>query len=106
MHTDNKKNETEQCAIPVVSGSIVISKGRAEIYRQFKSNSNWFKNYEYFTLKEEGDCLIITKHYLEVPKNAQKTKTGHFMCLSQLPLGKFEFDEQESTEDELVIYCH
>jgi hypothetical protein len=89
-----------------VIGSIIINNGRAENYRQFKSNSNWFKNAEYYSIKEDGNCLIITKHYLEVPKNAQKTKTGHFMCLSGLPLGKFKFDEQESTEDELVIYCH
>lgn len=99
MKKDELTNQTD------VSGSIVINKGRSEKYRQFKSNSNWFENSEYYSFEENGNCLIITKHYLEVPKNAQKTKTGHFMCLSELPLGKFEFDEQESTEDELVIYC-
>ncbi len=106
MKQSNEQAENKPCTKHGVSGSIVINRGRAEIYRQFKSNSNWFKNAEYYTLKEKTGCLIITKHYLEVPKNAQRSKTGHFTCLSELPLGKFEFDEQESTEDELVIYCH
>lgn len=100
----NKIIEQRFCQ-PCVSGSILINKGRAEKYRKFTSNSNWFKNAEYFTLTENGNCLTIKKHYLEVPKNAQKAKTGQFTCLSELPLGKFEFDEDESTEDELVIYC-
>jgi hypothetical protein len=89
-----------------VSGSIIINKGRNDNYRQFKSNSDWFNNAEYFTLIENGNCLTIKKHYIQVPKNAQKTKTGHFMCISELPIGKFEFDEDESSEDVVVVYCH
>lgn len=89
-----------------VSGSITISNGRNENYRQFKSNSKWFDNAEYFTLIECDNCLTIKKHYMEVPKNAQKTNRGYFMCKSELPVGKFEFDEDESSEDVVVVYCH
>ena len=93
----------QQCS---VSGSITISNGRNENYRQFKSNSKWFNDAEYFTLMESDNCLTIKKHYLEVPKNAQKTKRGYFMCISKLPIGKFEIDEDESSDDIVVVYCH
>lgn len=103
----NELSKPEQtCTIHSVSGSIVINRGRNDNYRQFKSNSNWFDGAEYFTLIENENCLTIKKHYMEVPKNAQKSKTGHFMCLSELPIGKFEFDEDESSEDVVVVYCH
>jgi len=89
-----------------VSGSITISNGRNVNYRQFNSNSNWFNDAEYFTLIENENCLTIKKHYMEVPKNAQKTTKGYFMCLSELPIGKFEFDEDESSQDVVLVYCH
>ena len=42
---------------------------------------------------------------IEIPKNAQKfPKTKHFQFTSELPIGKFEFDEDESDKDMLVIY--
>ena len=89
-----------------VSGSILINKGRNDNYRHFKVNSKWFDDAEYYTLSEDDNCLIIKKHYMEVPKTAQKYKTGQFMCLSELPIGKFEINEEESSTDELVVYCH
>ena len=89
-----------------VSGSITISNGRTDRYRAIYSNSKWFNDAEYFTLIENENCLTINKHYMEVPKNAQRTKRGYFMCLSELPIGRFEFDEDESSEDIVVVYCH
>src|SRR5574343_1754482 len=108
MDIEKLKYEAQSKALHIadVSGSITISNGRNENYRQFKSNSNWFNDAEYFTLTESANCLTIKKHYLEVPKNAQRTKRGYFMCASQLPIGKFEFDEDESSEDIVVVYCH
>ena len=88
-----------------VSGSINVTAGRNERYRQVHSNSKWFDNSEYFTIKDDGDCLKIKKCGLQIPKNAQKfTSSRHFMYVSELPLGRFEFDVEESSEDELVIY--
>ena len=106
MSKTSKNNETAQLGIGAVSGSITISNGRNENYRQFKSNSKWFDDAEYFTLTESDNCLTIKKHYMEVPINAQKTNRGYFMCVSELPIGKFEFDEDESSEDVVVVYCH
>lgn len=95
----------EQCTIPVVSGSINVHKGRSDRYRDIYSKSSWFDNAEYFDIKDDGECLIIKKCYLEIPKNAQKfTKARHFQFVSELPLGTFDIVEDESNEDELVIY--
>jgi len=98
--------EKPQLTIPRVSGSIVINRGRNDKYRHFIVKSKWFEDAEYYSFAETVNYLEIRKHYLEVPKNAQKYKTGQFMCTSQLPIGKFEIDQNESTEDVLVVYCH
>lgn len=104
MSTDVENIKDEALHIGGVICSITISNGRNDNYRQFKSNSNWFSDSEYYTLNEEDGCLTINKHYMEVPKNAQKTNRGYFHCVSAIPLGQFEFDDEESTEDQLVIY--
>jgi hypothetical protein len=89
-----------------VSGSISITKGRTERYRAVYSNSNWFDECEWYSIKDDGECLKIQKCLgIEIPKNAQKfPKTKHFQFTSELPIGKFEFDEDESDKDTLVIY--
>ena len=89
-----------------VSGSIVINRGRNDNYRHFKVNSNWFEDAEYYSFTERENYLEIRKHYLDVPKSAQKYKTGQFMCVSELPIGKFQIDQDESNEDVVVVYCH
>lgn len=95
----------EQCTIPVVSGSIKVGKGRADRYRDIYSKSSWFDSAEYFDIQDDGECLTIKKCYLEIPKTAQKfTKKRHFQFVSELPLGTFYIDEDESNEDELAIY--
>ena len=105
MKTDNKKEQNEQCTILVVSGSITVYKGRADRYRAIYSKSSWFDNAEYFEIQDDGECVVIKKCYLEMPKTAQKfTKSRNFQFVSELPLGTFDIDEDESNEDELVIY--
>ena len=97
-------NNGQQCIIHDVSGSITVMNGRADIYRQIRSNSKWF-DCEYYIIEDNSiDCLLIRKCGLDIPKNAQKAKRGHFHFESELPIGHFEFDREESTEDELVIY--
>ena len=90
--------------LKTITGSINVTKGSAPGFRQLKSNSDWFKNSEFYTIKSGGDCLIVTKHYIDVPIKAQRSKVGHFTCKLDIPLGKFNFDEEDSTEDELIIY--
>lgn len=87
-----------------VSGSISVSMGRTERYRNIYSNSNFFIVGEYYVLKDDGECLTITRCGLDVPKKAQMfIKTG-FQCISELPIKKFEFDAEESNCDEVRIY--
>lgn len=106
MNTDNNKEQKEQCTIPVISGSISVYDGRKDRYRQIESSSRWFDDEEYYVIKDDEDgCLTIKKCYMEIPKNAIKfSKTRRFHFVSQLPKGTFCFDEEESNEDELVIY--
>ena len=89
-----------------VSGRISITKGRTERYRSVYSNSNWFDECEWYQIKDDGECLVIKKCLgIEIPKNAQKfPKSKNFQFTSELPIGKFEFDEDESDKDTLVIY--
>jgi hypothetical protein len=89
-----------------VSGSISITKGRTERYRAVYSNSNWFDECEWYQINDDGECLTIKKCLsIEMPKTAQKlSKTKQFQFTSELPIGKFEFDEDESDKDMLVIY--
>ena len=85
--------------------SITISNGRNNNYRQIRSSSNWFNCCDYYTVSENENCLKVVKHYLEIPKTAQKTNKGYFHCLSKLPLVIFFFNKEESTEDVAIIYC-
>jgi hypothetical protein len=88
-----------------ISGGISISKVR-ERYRCIYSNSKWFEECEWYQIKDDGECITIKKCLgVEVPRKAQKfTKSKHFQFVSELPTGKFEFDEEESTIDEVRIY--
>lgn len=89
-----------------IRGTINIYEGRLGRYRNLKSSSKWFNESDHFDIQDQGSgLLIIKKCYLEIPKSAQKcTKGGSFSFLSELPLGTFDIDEEESTEDELIIY--
>jgi hypothetical protein len=88
-----------------ITGSISISKGRKDRYRDIYSGCKWFDSAEYFVVEAIDGCLIIKKCYMEIPKKAQKfSKARHFQFVSELPLGVFDIDTEESNEDELVIY--
>lgn len=103
MNTDSKKEQNEQCTIPVVSGSITVFEGTAINQKKIYSNSKWF-DCEYYDVNIFDDYFTITKCYLEITKKARKlNKAKQLSLICDIPLGEFEFDE-ESTEDELVIY--
>lgn len=88
----------------MIEGSVSIYKGRADRYRAIYSGSSWFDGVEYFVFEDDGYCLVIKKCYMEIPKKAMKfTKHRNFQFVSEIPLGTYEFDE-ESNEDELIIY--
>jgi len=67
------------------------------------SSSKWF-DVDYYIIFDNGiDCLTFTKCYLEIPKKAVKSRKGRFDLRTDIPIGKYEFDE-ESDEDKLIIY--
>jgi hypothetical protein len=100
MKQDSDKTQLHKHS---VSDSITVSNGCQQTQKQIHSNSKWFTE-EYYTLNDDGECLIISKCYMDIPKNAHKFKKNNaFSLITEMPNGRFEFDE-ESTEDELVIY--
>ena len=87
-----------------MTNTITISTSSNTAYKQIKINSDFFLNSEYFSVKEEENCMIITKHYLDVPEDARRTIRGYFHVQSHAPIGKHEICLEHSTEDEIVIY--
>jgi len=77
---------------------------KSDRYKKIYSNSKWFDDAEYFNIEDKGDFLIIRKCYMEIPKTALKFSGRKFVFVSELPLGVFDIDMEESNEDELVIY--
>jgi hypothetical protein len=105
MNTDSKNTEPKQCTIPSVSGSITVYKPKNDRNRKIYCKSEWFNDVEYFEFIEEESFLLIRKCLLEIPKKAIKMpKSRCFDMVSELPIGTFSVDDEESTEDELVIY--
>jgi len=102
-----ENKETKQCAIPI-SGSIFIEKNNDKGQLKLVSNSNWFDS-EYVIVSIDEDCIIINKPTLDYRGRMFKVMNiglNSVVKLSlELPMGKFEFDTDESTEDELVVYC-
>jgi len=107
MNKDSKKTETEQCTIPSVSGSIYVTKHSSINQVHISSKSNFFDGY--LIIKDDGESLTFTKPTIDYngkmykPTFYKKAKTYITAIVSEMPLGKFDFDE-ESTEDELVAY--
>ena len=64
MDKDSKKEQTKQCTIPSVSGSITVYKGRADRYRDIYSKSSWFDNSEYFVIQ---DVYLYTQTFVCLP---------------------------------------
>ena len=108
MNTDNKKEHTEQCTIPSVSGSISVTKHTGIHQVHISSKSNFFDGY--LIIKDDGESLTFTKPTIDYngkmykPKFYKNTQTYITAIVSEMPLGKFDFDDEESTEDELVAY--
>jgi len=105
MNRDNKNAETKQCTIPSVIGSISIHRYGRLTQRAIKSKTKWFDECEYYTIEADEECIIITKCRMEIQKKAHRyTKGTGLKVEMDLPYGNFVFDDEESTEDELVVY--
>lgn len=110
MKSTNDNLPTNRHSIKAdVSGSIFVSAGRAERYRQIQSNSKFFSGGGDFIIKETETLLTIRKASIDYEGKTQKAVKGEngwvrFQFVSQLPLGEFEFDTDESNEDCVAIY--
>jgi len=85
---------------------LISATGVHKRHRFIYSKYKWFDGCEYFTIKDNGECVIIGKCYgVDTPKKSYKfSKSRKFGIESDLPVGKFEIDVDESNEDELFIY--
>jgi len=108
MNIDSKNTETERCTIPSVSGSISVTKHTGINQVHISSKSNFFDGY--LIIKDDGESLTFTKPTIDYngkmykPKFYKKAQNYITAIVSEMPLGKFDFDDEESTEDELVVY--
>lgn len=88
-----------------VSGSIVVYDGIRSSQKHIAISKEW-ANAEYYTVKDDGECLVFKKCYLDVPKNAYKLRAGCQLSIehSEIQNGKYVFDNEESNEDKAVVY--
>jgi hypothetical protein len=91
----------------VVNNSINIEKNNDRGQIKIVSKSNWFDT-EYVIVTIYEDCIVINKPDLDYNGKMFKVlKIGQNNVVKltmELPIGKFYFDTDESTEDELVMY--
>jgi hypothetical protein len=105
-----KEKRTQQLPQNAVSGSIVIARHTTERQRYIASNSNFLSGD--MIIKIEGDRLIFRKPMIDYEgktyKMSKNKKTGKYQTaiIGELPIGKFEFDADESDEDCRVVYYH
>ena len=97
--------ENPQLNIGAVSGSITVYNGIRLTQKHISISKEW-ANAKYYTIDDNGECLVFKKCYMEVPKNAYKLRAGCQLSIehSEIQNGKYVFDDEESTEDEAVIY--
>ena len=85
--------------------SITIYKGGYFGHVRIYSRCAWFDDAEYCVTEDLGGCLVIKKCYLDIPNKALKVgNDGRMQFESEIPLGNYAIDQEESDEDELVIY--
>ena len=105
--TTNTSNEAEKPAFLVgaVSGSITVYNGGRLSQKHIIISKDW-ANTEYYTIKDNGECLVFKKCYMDVPKNAYKLRAGCQLSIehSEIQNGKYVFDNEETNEDEAVVY--
>lgn len=89
------------------SGSISVTQGfkKQVAYRSIYSASKWFSDAEFYVFDYQPDCLRIKKCLcIEIPKQAHKISKGNFTFITDIPIGVYHFDEEDTTHDEAIIY--
>lgn len=92
-----------------IRGSVSVSEGSRYGQKQIASNSNFFKT-ERVIVKvfENENCVKFIRATIDYNGKTYKPQEQndyfHFQILAEIPLGKFEFDADESDEDVVTIY--
>jgi hypothetical protein len=108
MTTEEATTEKYSSNILNIMGKISVTKNTGINQVHISSKSNFFDGY--LIIKDNGESLTFTKPTLDYngrmykPKFYKKTQTYVTAIVSEMPLGKFYFDDEESTEDKLVVY--
>jgi len=104
-YTEPTQEEKEVLHIGVVSGSITVYNGARSTQKHIAISKEWATE-EYYTIEDDGECLIIKKCYMEVPKTAKKLRGNKHISIehSEIQNGEYVFDSDESNEDEVTIY--
>ena len=102
----NKTLKTEQpCTLHSVSGSITVYDGIRGTQKHIAISKEWATE-KYYTIEDDGECLIIKKCYVEIPKTAHKLRANKHISIehSEIQNGEYVFDVDESNKDEVVVY--
>lgn len=107
MNTDKTliENKNQPSCLSAISNSITVYDGARLSQKHIIIIKGW-ANAEYYTIKDNGECLVFKKCYMDVPKNAYKLRTGCQLSIehSEIQNGKYFFDNEESNDDEAVVY--
>jgi hypothetical protein len=85
---------------------ISIVAGRLPRYRGLTCVNKWFDNCQYFSFHLYGNELAIKKHYGDTPKFALKRNSAKSFTITdlELPIGKWEINKEDSSEDVLFVF--
>lgn len=85
---------------------ITVHKGQNDLYRGLNCSCKWFDDCDYYIIEDDGNCLTFEKYYSldKSNKTLKRSNSKAFQIISDLPLGKFFYDTEESTKDKLFIY--
>lgn len=88
------------------TNSVNITKYKLnEVQRKISTRGIWFKDHAFYNLEFIDDCLIIKKVYGEHCKKTLNMSSSTQIYFD-IPYGIYECCEEESDEDELVIYIN
>lgn len=97
-----------QLTIPRVSGSIVTYKHTHNRQTHISSKSFFFA--DGVSIKENNGRIEFSRVGITYVGKRYKfhntNGTYHSAIVAELPIGEFYFDEDESNEDVVVVYCH
>ena len=88
---------------------IFVSNGRGYSYRQINTKSKFFFDCEYFIIQEDDDTICFERAPLDAVNNIKKAVRYQgdwtkFQFTSNVPIGQYVIDSEDSNEDRLVVY--